>query len=231
MILRPDWALIACCLNSHSGSLFYFGAMFGSKQSAPMPLLRLKQEDCCVFWSRPGACPADSPDSANQRKNMLNTNSDMIHAIKANTDAFLAFSRIAFYSIEQLTTLNLSTTRSSLEESAVAATSMLESNGAAPSSKTKKAASLAVSESAAGYFRGVQDIATEAQEEITKLMTTYLSSRDNGSSHHAGWLKGFNAFNGFGQQLSAITEANRKAMTDATARVVNQSNVHSQKSA
>lgn len=162
---------------------------------------------------------------------MLNTNSEMIHAIKANTDVFMAFSKIAISSIEQLTALNLSTTRSSLEESAAAATSLLESNASMPSSKANKATSLAVSESAAAYFRSVQDIATEAQEETTKLISTYLASQGNGSSQHAGWLKGFDAFKGFGQQLSAFTEANRKTMADVTSRVVNQTNVHSRKSA
>ena len=162
---------------------------------------------------------------------MLNTNSEMIHAIKANTDAFMAFSKIAISSVEQLTLLNLSTTRSSLGESAEAATSMLKSNGYMPLSKAKKASSLAVSENAASYFRSVQDIATEAQQETTKLITSYLESQGNGSGQHAGWLKGFDVFvNGFGQQFSAFTEANRKAVTDVTAQVANQTHVHSKKS-
>jgi len=162
---------------------------------------------------------------------MLNTSSDITRAIQTNVDAFMAFSKIAISSVEQLTTLNLSTTRNSLEENAAAAVLMLESNGAMSSSKAKKAAPLAVSEIASAYFRSVQDIATEAQEEITNLMTTYLASQGNGSSEHAGWLKGFDAFNGFGQQLSAFTEDSRKAMANVTSQVVNQTNMHSRKAA
>jgi hypothetical protein len=164
-------------------------------------------------------------------KIMLNTNSEMIHAINANADALMEFSKIAISTIEQLTTLSLNATRSWLNEGAAAATLMLESNGAMPPTKAKKAAPLAVSESAIAYFQSVQDIVTEAQEETSKLMTAYLASQGNGSSHHAGWLKGFYAFNGFGQQLSALTETNHKAMADVTSRVVNQTNMHSRQAA
>jgi phasin family protein len=162
---------------------------------------------------------------------MLNTSSEITHAINANADVFMAFSKIAISSIEQLTTLNLNATRNSLEESAAVAASMLESNGSMPSAKAKKATSLAASEGVADYFRSVQDIATEAQEELTKLMTTYFASQGNGASLQTGWLKGFDAFNGYGQQFSAFTEANRKAMTDVTSRVVNLANVPSRTSA
>jgi phasin family protein len=162
---------------------------------------------------------------------MLNKSPEITNSIAANTDAFLAFSKIAFSSIEQLITLNLSTTRSSLEESAAAAISMLDSNGAMPTSKTRKVVPFAAGESASAYFRSVQEIATEAQEEITKLMSTYLASQGNTSIQPASWLKGFDAFNGLGQQFSAFTEANRKAVTDVTARVVNQANAHTRKSA
>lgn len=162
---------------------------------------------------------------------MLNTNAEVTHAIKANIDAFMAFSTIAFSSIEQLTTLNLSTTRNSLEESAAAAAAMLEANGAMSSSKAKKAAPLAMSEIATAYFQSVQNIVTEAQKETTNLVTAHLASQGNGSSHHAGWLKGFDAFNDFGQQFSAFAEANRKTLTDITSRAVNQTKVHSRISA
>jgi hypothetical protein len=162
---------------------------------------------------------------------MQNTSADMIHAIKANTEAFMAISRIALSSIEQLTTLNLSTTRISLEEGAAAAVSMIEQNGAAPSANTKKATSIAASERTANYFRCVQDIASEAQEETTKLINAYLSSQGDGTGHQAGWIKGFDVFNGYGQQLSAFTEANRRVMANVTSRVVNKTNQHSRTSA
>lgn len=162
---------------------------------------------------------------------MLNTSSEITNVIKENTDTFMAFSKIAFSSIEQLITLNLSTTRSLLEENATAAASVLDSNGAISSSKAKKATSLAVSETAADYFRSVQDIATKAQEEVGQLMTTYLASQSNRLSHPAGWLKGFDAFSSVGQQVSALTEASRKAMTDVTSQVVKQTNVQLRKSA
>jgi phasin family protein len=162
---------------------------------------------------------------------MMNTSSDMIHAIKANCDAFMELSKIAISSIEQLTTLNLNTARSTLEESTAAAALMLDSNAATPSFKTKKLTSIAVSEQGANYFRSLQDIASNAQEETTKLMKSYLSSQGNSSSHHAGWTNGFDAFIGLGQQLSDFTEASRKALANEKSRVVNQTNKHSPQSA
>jgi len=164
-------------------------------------------------------------------KTMLNTNAEMIQAIKSNTDAFMAFSNIFISSIERLTMLNLSTTRISLEESAAAAALMVDSNASVPSSKAKRLTSVDMSENAAAYFRSVREIATDAQQETTKLMTTYLARQGNGSSQHAGWLKGFDAFNNFGQNFSAFADANRKALTDVTSRVANQTNAHSRKSA
>lgn len=161
---------------------------------------------------------------------MLNTNAEMIQAIKVNTDAFMQFSKIAISSIEQLTSLNLSTTRSSLEARASATASLLASNGALPPSRDKTATPLAASERAAAYLSGVQDIANEVQEAFTKVMTAYLSAPGNGSNLHAGWLTGFDAFKSMGQQFSALKEANSKVMSDLTARAGNQTNLRSQKS-
>jgi len=104
---------------------------------------------------------------------------------------------------------------------------MLESNGAMHVSKTNKATPLAVSESATAYFRNVQNIATEAQDELRKLMTAYLASH----SLQSGWLKGFDVFKGFGQPFAAFAEVNRKAMTDAASQLVNQTTLPSRKAA
>jgi phasin family protein len=161
---------------------------------------------------------------------MLNMSPEMIDGIKTNTDAFMAFSKIAMSSVEQLTTLNLQTARKSLEESTATAASILESKDAL-SSRATQALPLAASEGVAAYFRGVNDIANEACQETTKLMTTYLASAGPVSKHKAGWLQGFDVFNGLRQQLSAITETNTKAIADVTARVANQANAHSKKSA
>lgn len=162
---------------------------------------------------------------------MLNMNPEMIHGIKTNIDTFLGLSKIALSSVEQLTTLNLSTTRSSLEVSVAATASILESNGAQSSSKATRKIPQVAGEGAADYFRGVNDIATEACQETTKLMTAYFASPYPGLINSAGWFKGFEEFSGLGQKLSAFTEANSKAMADVTKRVVNQTNALSRKSA
>ena len=155
---------------------------------------------------------------------MLTTSPEMIQGIKTNADAFIALSRVAFSCVEQLSTLNLSTARKSLEESALVAASMLEMNGRLPSSKATLTTPLVAGESVATYLRGLNDIATEGYQETARLMTTYFASPSFGSSHSVGWFKGFEGLNGFGQNFSALMAANNMAMADVTKRAANQTN-------
>ena len=158
---------------------------------------------------------------------MLNVIPDQIDAMKANTDAFMAFSNIAISSAERLTTLNLNAARAVLEESVAASGSMLASNGLTIPAKAKKAIPEAATRNALAYFQNVQDIARETQQEVTKLMTSYFASQGNGSKYSAGWLNGFGALKSLAGQMTAMTDANRKAMTDVTSRVASATGSHS----
>lgn len=144
---------------------------------------------------------------------MLSVSPEQIDALKSNTDAFMAFSNIALTSAERLTALNLKAARTAFEEGVAASSLLVESSG---SMKAPKAIPETATKNALAYFQGVQDIAAEAQQEVTKLMTSYFVMQGHGSSHAASWLKGFETFKTLGQQ---ITEANRKAMADATSKI------------
>lgn len=162
---------------------------------------------------------------------MLSVSPEQIDAMKTNTDAFMAFSNIAISSAERLTTLNLNAARAVLEESVAASSSMLESNGSTVPSKVKTAIPETATRNALAYFQNVRDIATETQQEVTKLMTSYFASQGNGSNHSAGWIKGFEAFKSLANQMTAMTDANRKAMVDVTSKVASATGSHSMKRA
>lgn len=155
---------------------------------------------------------------------MLSVSPEQIDAIKNNADAFMAFSNIALTSAERLTALNLKAARTAFEEGVAASSLMLESYD---SSKTKKAIPETATQNALAYFQSMQEIAAETQQEVARLMTSYLVSQGNGASHATSWLKGFEAFKALGQQMTS----NGKAMADATSKVASAVGLHSTKRA
>lgn len=161
---------------------------------------------------------------------MLSVNHEQIDVIKTNADAFMALSNIAISGAERLSTLNLNAMRTLLEGCVAASTLMLESNGSTAPAKAKKALPDAT-RYAVAYFQNVQEIATEAQQEATKLMTSYFASQGNGSNPNLGWLKGVEAFENLANQMNTMTEVNRKAMADVTSKVASTTISHSAKRA
>ncbi|HXE36896.1 MAG TPA: phasin family protein, partial [Azonexus sp.] len=143
---------------------------------------------------------------------MQSLSPEQIDAIKTNADAAMAFSNIVYSSFERLINLNLSATRTLLEESAAASSLMLESDNSASSTKAKKAIPETATQNAMAYFQGVQELTTDTQQELTQLMTSYFATQGNGANPSGAWLKGFDVFKSLGHQVSAITEANRKAV-------------------
>lgn len=146
---------------------------------------------------------------------MLKAIPAQLDAVKINADAFMALSKIGFSSIERLATLNLNATRAALESGAEAA-SRIHSKGAKSLPDLHGLVPEAAIQSATTYLQGVQEIATETQKEVTTLMSSYFSSQGKGTNASADWTKGFDMFNNFGQQIIAMTEANSKAVADAT---------------
>lgn len=143
---------------------------------------------------------------------MLTVTPEQMDAVKFNTDSFMALSKIAFSSVERLAALNLSTARAALDDGFAASGTMLQvgATKAPQGSMPTKAA-----ENAVAYFRDMQKIAAETQQEITKVVTSYSSHLGLGSNASASWAKGFEMFKGAADQITAMTAANSKAISDA----------------
>jgi hypothetical protein len=86
-------------------------------------------------------------------------------------------------------------------------------------------------QNAAAYLKTVQEIAAETQKEVTKLMASYFTPLAGGTKASAGWTNGFEMFKGFANQLTAMTEANSKAIGKATAHLVTPVAAQSKKAA
>lgn len=147
---------------------------------------------------------------------MLTVTPEQLDAVKFNTESFSALSKIAFASVERLAALNLSAARSALDDGFAASSAMLQARDAKalPGAASGKAA-----ENAVAYFRDVQKIAADTQQEITKVVTSYSSHLGLGSNASASWSKGFEMFKGAADQITAMTAAGSKAVSDATAQM------------
>ena len=144
---------------------------------------------------------------------MLSVSPELIDVMKNNANALVAFSNIALTGAERLTTLNLNAARSALTEGAAASRLMLHGEGAMTA---PKALPETATKNALAYFQSVQEIAAETQQEVSKLMTSFLATQGNGMSEAANWFKGFEALKTLGHQMS---EANLKAMAGVTAKI------------
>lgn len=147
---------------------------------------------------------------------MVSKSPEHIDAAKVNVDAFMALSEIGFSSLERLATLNLNATRSALEHGLLSAAKL-------PAKNIKSLPDLQslipgeAAGKAAAYFKNVQEIAAETQKDVIALMSSYLVSAGGSTDANARWTKGFEAFKNFGQQIINMTEANSKAVGEATA--------------
>lgn len=155
---------------------------------------------------------------------MISATPEQLNAVKFNTDLFVALSKIGFSSIERLTSLHLKVTRAVLEDSVASALPARESKGL---HHTSGPIPEVLGKDAVAYFQGVQEIAIDVQKEINNLMTAFFSSQGKGGRIGASniWSKGFDVYRDFGQQITRMTEANSKAVGDATARITHVADV------
>jgi hypothetical protein len=136
-------------------------------------------------------------------------------AVRLNTEAFLELSKIAFSTVERLTALNLGATRAAFEAGVASSTSVLQTANLG----TQQGPGASLPENSAAYLRDVREIAVESQKEITKLTASYFTGQGATAEPGGDLLKGFEVFKGFAQQITAMTEANSKAVGDAAAHI------------
>jgi phasin family protein len=160
---------------------------------------------------------------------MFTASPEQIDAVKTNTDAFMTLSKIAFSSAERLAALNLKVARAALKDSFAATSTMLQAKDIKELQGLQTSTPGATTENAVAYFRDVQEIAAETQKEVTKLMTSYTAQISEGSKANASWGKGFEMFKQVTSQITAVTDANIKAVGDATAQMAGSVAAHSKK--
>ena len=150
---------------------------------------------------------------------MLTSSQTPSNIVNINTDAFLTLSKIAFSSVERLTALNLNATRAALEEGVATSSSLLHTHNVKEQQKLQTALPAKANKNAEIYLQQLQEIAAETQKEVTKLMASYFAPPSEGSNPSADWVRGFDLFKGFAEQITAMTNASSKMVGDATARI------------
>jgi hypothetical protein len=150
---------------------------------------------------------------------MLAASPDLINSIEINAKAFMTLSKIAFSSVERLATLNLNATRLALGDRSAAFGALSKTLDVSPQGGPLGATPAAATHNAAAYLKGVQEIAAETQREVSALISSYFAAQGAGANPSAGWLKGFEQFKSFAQQVTDMTTANSKVVGDATARI------------
>ncbi|WP_168987401.1 phasin family protein [Azoarcus taiwanensis] len=162
---------------------------------------------------------------------------------KANIEAALTVANAAFASVERLAALNLNTARTLLEESIANTKALLSAKDAQEFVSLQAALAQPMVEKAVAYNRSVYEIATQSQEEVSKLFEAQVAelnksvaealdkaakSAPAGSDVAVAAVKSaiaaansaYDSVNKAAKQVAEIAEANVTAATNATVKVV-----------
>lgn len=162
---------------------------------------------------------------------MHTTTPEQIRAVKTYTNAMMALSQVAFSGIERLAALNLNVARSALEDGFAASSRLLQLKDASDLRNLQNAIGAPATEHCAAYFRGVQDIATDAQKQTTQLLTSYFVTLGFDASATAGTNAGLDMFTKFVTDTNSMFEANAKALGEATTKMMAPVTPHAKKAA
>lgn len=143
---------------------------------------------------------------------MAKTTQEQNEAFKTSAEALLALSEVAFSGFERLSALNLNMARSVFEDGMSATQSISRVKNAnelkdLPSPFRKNA-----SENLVNYFRSVQEIATDIQNDMISVMTRQMSVFGAGGTGTNPWV---DMFTKVAQQASDMNKVNLKLATDA----------------
>ncbi|HNO89426.1 MAG TPA: phasin family protein, partial [Rhodocyclaceae bacterium] len=100
---------------------------------------------------------------------MSTTPEQFVALNKANVETLLTLANTAFASAERLAALNLNTARAVLEDSVANAKSLLSAKDVQELVNLQAALLQPVVEKAVAYSRSVYEIASQTQEEVSKL--------------------------------------------------------------
>lgn len=150
---------------------------------------------------------------------MSSTTTEQLRAAKTHTDALAALSEVAFSGVERLTTLNLNLARTVLEDGLAASNSLLQIQDVNELKSLQNSLTKPATEHLTAYLRGVQEIAAESQQQMTRVLSSYFATAGMASTAGTGWGAGFDMLSKIAQQTNSMVEANIKAVGDATAKM------------
>jgi len=162
---------------------------------------------------------------------------------KANIEALLTIANTAFASAERLAALNLNTARSILEDSVTTAKTLLGAKDVQELVGLQATLSQPALEKAVAYSRSLYEIATQTQEELTKVVEAQYSDINKnvstaldkavknapaGSDVAVAAVKSalaaansaYDSVTKAAKQVAEIAEANVAAATNATVKAV-----------
>ncbi|WP_341679451.1 phasin family protein [Niveibacterium sp. SC-1] len=185
---------------------------------------------------------------------MFATPEQFVAANKANVEAALSVANTAFASAERLVNLNLSTARAFLEDSVANTKALFGAKDVQELLTLQSGLAQPALEKAVAYTRSVYEIATQAQEEITKLVEGQVAEANKsvstaldkaaksapaGSDVAVAAVKSaiaaansaYDSMSKAAKQVAEIAEANVAAATSATVKAVGSTTPKSKKAA
>jgi phasin family protein len=174
---------------------------------------------------------------------MYATPEQLANANKANVETLLTLANTAFASAERLAALNLNTARSLLEDTVASAKTLLAAKDVQELVSLQASLAQPAVEKAVAYSRSVYEIATQTQEEISKVVEIQFAEMNKnvataldkaaknapaGSDVAVAAVKSaiaaansaFDSMNKAAKQVAEIAEANVAAATNATVKAV-----------
>lgn len=185
---------------------------------------------------------------------MSNPNLEQLAAAqKANVEVMMALLRTAFNGVERLTALNMSATRDFFANTVANTQQLMAAKDANTIAKLNGELAKPNLEKVVDYSRSVYDLVADMQKEITSVMEAQYSSFTKSASSAVEKAKGapvggdvfaatmqsmlnastqaFDSMNSLSKQLSDIAEANVKAASTATTKVVSATTAAAKKTA
>jgi len=173
---------------------------------------------------------------------------------KANVESLLSVANTAFASAERLTALNLNTARAVLEDGVANAKALMGAKDVQELVSLQTAMAQPMVEKAVAYSRNVYEIATQTQEELSKLVESQLTEANKnvaevldkaaksapaGSDVAVAAVKSaiaaansaYDSMTKAAKQVAEIAEANVTAATNATVKAVSTAAPKSKKAA
>ena len=174
---------------------------------------------------------------------MYNTPEQVSAASKANVESLLTMANTAFASAERLAALNLNTARNLLEDTVAGAKALMGAKDVQELMNIQASLAQPTVEKAIAYSRSIYEIASQTQEELTKVfeaqfaeanktMTTALDkavkNAPAGSDVAVAAVKSaiaaansaYDSMSKAAKQVAEIAEANVAAATSATVKAV-----------